>query len=130
MNVKRFFQTALLFTLMGTSFVACESEPENVEDYLYGRWEMVNATRAGQPAETLSGLYYEFDADGVMRTNLQLGDQEESSFSLDGSTISQQTEQLTVDYKIENINDSLLILSTEIRETPFLFNMRKVQAGN
>jgi hypothetical protein len=130
MNVKRFFQTALLFTLMGTTFVACESEPENVEDYLYGRWEIANATRAGQNAETLSGLYYEFDANGTMRTNLPLGGQEESSFSLDGSTISQQTEQMTVDYKIENISDTLLILSTEIRDTPFRFNMRKAQADN
>lgn len=124
MNVKRYFQTILLFTLLSTAFVACESEPENVDAYLYGRWEIISATRAGKPAETLSDLYYEFGTAGTMRTNLPLG-QAESSFTLDGNTIEQETGQMTVTYNIESINDSLLVLSTVLRDTPFRFNLRK-----
>ena len=127
MNVKRFFQTTLLFTLLGTTFIACESEPENVDAHLYGRWEIISATRAGQPTKTFSDLYYEFDQEGKMRTNLPLG-QGESPFTLDGNTVKQETEQMTVAYNIESINDSLLVMSTVLRDTPFRFNLRKTEA--
>ncbi len=124
MIVKRLATFFLMLTTILLSFPACESEPENVEEHLIGRWEIVNATRDGRPAETLSDLYYEFNADGSMLTNLPVGEAE-STYEIDGSTLTQKTAQMDVEYRIESITDSTLVLTATIRDTPFRFNLQK-----
>jgi len=128
MNLKRLLQTTLLLAIIGPLCTSCESEPENAEEYLFGRWEIVNATRDGQVAQTLSDLFYVFNPDGTMRTNLPLG-KAESEFQIEGSTIEQDLGEKTVTYQIESINDSLMTLSTEMRNTQFRFNFRKAASS-
>lgn len=124
MKLKRLLQTTLLFAIIAAFSTSCEPEPENAEEHIFGRWEIINATRNGRVAQTLSDLFYVFNPDGTMQTNLPLG-KPESEFQINGSIIEQDLGETTVTYQIESISDSLMTLTTEMRDTRFRFNFRK-----
>lgn len=129
MKLQSLLQTVLFLSaaLLASS---CGSEPGNQQELLLGRWELTEATRNGSPTESLSDLYFVFNADGSMNTNLPLpGMTEETSYKLDGRNIYQYSEDLPDDlsYYIDEIGDSTLILSTEIRNARFSFVLAKQQ---
>ena len=113
------------FLLMG--ILACGSEPQEEEspNQLLGRWDIRQAMRNGQPTESLDDLYFEFFQDGKMSTNLNNGTIENASYEVEGNTIRQRESQFPVDYTIEEVNDSILVLSTEIRNYKFKFLLDK-----
>ncbi|MCB0548618.1 MAG: lipocalin family protein [Phaeodactylibacter sp.] len=130
MNLRSFFQSALLLSIVLLP-VACGNEPEGQQELLLGRWELRQATRNGSPTESLSELYFVFNADGSMNTNLPVpGMSEETKYKLDGRNIYQYSDGLPdeLSYFIDEISDSTLVLSTEIRNFRFNFVLEKQTA--
>lgn len=115
----------LFVVLLGSS---CGPEPENQQELLIGRWELNRATRNGNPTESLSDLFFVFQSDGTMTTNLPVpGMDENARYKLNGNTLYQFSDNLPdeVSYTIEDIGDSTLVLSTELRNFRFNFFLAK-----
>ncbi|MCI4647309.1 lipocalin family protein [Phaeodactylibacter sp.] len=104
--------------------VSCAEEPQNIQELLPGRWELQQATRNGEPTRSLADLYYEFDADGTMRTNLPVA-KGESAYQISGQSIEQNQDGNIIAYSVTSITDSTLVLQTELRNTPFQFNLQR-----
>jgi hypothetical protein len=122
----------LLFGSMVFFFVlyhsSCKSEPEQNYDSLIGKWELETATNNGKPTELLTGLFFNFSDDGSLRTNVT-GSPESVTYEVDNGIIEQREGRIDVDYTIETLNDTLLILSANIRNAVFRFNLNKVMEG-
>lgn len=114
MNCSGLLKTTLVFTLLINFFWACTPEAEDLTKDLIGRWDISEATRNGKPAPSLADLYFEFFNDGSMRTNIS-GVEEEAVYQLENRKLLQRESQLQLDYDIEEINDSTLVLSTVTR---------------
>lgn len=131
MNLKSLLQSILLlsFVLLGSS---CGQDPGNQQELLLGRWELEEATSNGTPTERLAGLYFVFKPDGAMNTNLPVpGMSEETKYKLDGSNLLQYSDGLPdeVVYTIEEVGDSTLTLTTELRNFRFRFLLKKRPEG-
>ena len=127
MKLQSLLLSALLLSIVLLGF-SCGSEPENKQDLLFGRWELQEAMRNGSPTESLSDLYFVFNADGSMNTNLPVpGMGEQSSYKLDGRNLYQYNEGLPdeVAYYIDEIGDSTMVLKTELRNFHFSFVLRR-----
>lgn len=112
----------LLFTLLSTS---CSNDSDNKADFLYGKWEIDTAYRNGNITELLSGLFFEFSADGSMRTNIT-GNPESVRFEIDETKITQREGRIDLDYEIVELNDSSLIIKTNIRNSRLQLNLKKL----
>ncbi len=131
MKLPSLLQSALLLPIV-LALSACGSEPENQQELLLGRWELAQATRNGNPTESLSELYFVFNEDGSMNTNLPVpGMAAQNQYKLDGRTLYQYNEESPdeLSYYIEEFGDSTLVLSTEIRNVRFSFTLRKQTAS-
>ncbi len=101
-------------------------EPAEQDDQslLLGKWVINQALRNGQPTESLDELYFEFYDDGQMNTNLT-GEAQSGVYQLEEGVIMQRESGIDADYRIEEINDSLLVLSTMLRDHSFRFQLRR-----
>ena len=113
-------------------FTACQDEKKDTPtfdgDQLIGRWEIIEAYRNGKKTETLTDTFYEFDRSGKLSTNLTpSATKEEYDYKFDGSEIKQAGGLETV-YQVENLTDSLLVLSMNINKFPFRLTLGKVVA--
>ncbi len=108
---------------------ACASEPKAVIEasQLVGRWEIEQATRAGKPTATLDQLFFVFSEDGTMETNLPTFEGQ-SAYKLNDNIV-RQDGATEAKYTIESLNESQLILTTELRgfEFRFLLNRATIQ---
>ena len=96
-----------------------------MRDQLIGKWEIVEAYRNGNLAESLDDLFFEFYEDGKMRTNI-LGSSSQSDYEIDGQKILQGGDDgVEVDYQIEEVSDSTLVLTTALRRYNFSFSLRR-----
>ncbi len=123
---KLLFGSLVFFFVLYHS--SCKSEPEENFDALVGQWELETATNNGKPTELLTGLYFNFEDDGSMRTNVT-GSPESVTYSIADGTIQQREGRIDVDYEIQTLNDTLLILTTKIRNANFRFNLNRVMDG-
>lgn len=121
MRISNSFMLCIGLMLLMTS---CAEEPQNIQELLPGRWELQQATRNGEPTRSLADLYYEFDADGTMRTNLPVA-KGESAYQISGQSIEQNQDGNIIAYSVASITDSTLVLQTELRNTPFQFNLQR-----
>lgn len=126
MNINRFSRYTCFTVLLLSLAVGCTTDTGNQSDLLIGNWELDYATRNGNHAETFAELYFNFDAEGNMDTNLPIA-KGTSTYSVNGNTIQQQSPMGTVEYTIEEIGDSSLILATTARGFEFRFAMKRVQ---
>ena len=127
MKLQSLLQSALLLSMV-LAITSCTDEPENQQGLLLGRWELKGATRNGSPTESLSDLYFVFNADGSMSTNLPVpGMTEETQYKIDGRNIYQYSDELPdeVTYYIEEAGDSTLVLTTDLRNFHFQFVLSK-----
>ncbi len=76
--------------------MACESEPKENYDSLYGKWELETATKSGKLTELLTGLFFDFSEDGSMRTNVT-GTPESVNFSVEEGLILQREGRIDLD---------------------------------
>ncbi|NRB52679.1 MAG: hypothetical protein HRU41_33770 [Saprospiraceae bacterium] len=114
--------TTLIFSFL--FLLGCKSESVDNTDQLIGRWDIREAKRNGQATESLDQLYFEFFQDGNMKTNI-LGADEEATYELDDNTIRQRESQLPIDYTIESISDTSLIMNATINRFNFRFQLGK-----
>lgn len=123
MNFLRAIQ-ATLFSIALISIWSCQTESNPSETLILGHWDIEEATRNGRPTESLAELFFEFFQDGKMRTNLS-GIPDDGNYTIEKDKLYQRESQMDTDYTIEEINDSLLILSTEMRGFAFRFLLQK-----
>lgn len=128
MNLKRIAPTLLLSVALMLLVFSCGEEPQNIQELLPGRWELKQATRNGELTRSLAGLYYEFDSAGTMQTNLPVA-KGESTYQISGQSIEQNQDGNVIVYNIASITDSTLVLQTELRDTPFQFDLIRA-SGN
>lgn len=107
-------------------FSACQNEEKtDLNALLLGRWELNYATRDGGPAPSVEGLYFTFLEDGALQTNIA-GSPETAAYSIEDSVIKQRESRYEIDYNIEQLSDSTLIVSTKLRDYDFVFSLKKV----
>ncbi|MEM0992498.1 MAG: hypothetical protein AAF847_01870 [Bacteroidota bacterium] len=116
----------LLFLSFAGIILACGEDPKSEinTDLLTGKWELKKATKNGSPTVMLGDLYFDFDGAGQMETNMPTMDGA-SDYALNGTIIEQRNEQVENDYQIESLNDTALILSTQIQAIDFLLILGK-----
>ncbi len=100
-------------------------DTETVRPQLNGRWELAKSWRNKKQTQTLEGVYFQFGDDNRMRTNFPAGAEEFAAFELKQRQISQQFPTQVVYYQIKGINDSTLVLTTEMRGVLFELHLRK-----
>ena len=105
---------------------SCKKDADATAGLLLGRWELQEGFRNRQLSESLAGLFFEFGTEGQMSTNLPLMDASvNSTFTADPEKIVQRQGELEVEYRIESLNDSLLIINTKLRNYDFRFVLKK-----
>lgn len=123
MNLRTFYPTTV-FLCLAVAFAACSSEQDNTDELLIGRWEIQEASRNGRSTASLDELYFEFYEDGSMRTNIS-GATETAKFQLESPLIMQRESKVDADYSIEEISDSTLLITTELRGYAFRFLLKR-----
>lgn len=117
---------ALLLFATATALSSCKQEPDPAQEYLTGRWEIREAFRNGKPTESLADLYFEFGNDGNMRTNLPVSETPGNArYELHKNHIRQQQGEMGLEYTIESISDTSLVLTTTLRDFNFRFVLGK-----
>ena len=124
MTSLKLFPGLILLT-MGILLTSCGPDSSLDKDALIGRWELRQATRDGKPTESLDQLYYEFIEDGSMKSNLA-GQTESGKYEIDNEKLLQRDTKLEVDYLIESLSDSVMTLTTNLRNIHFKFVLEKV----
>ncbi len=105
---------------------ACTEEKSEFEDQVYGRWELKEALRNDRPAASLENIFFEFYDDGKMITNFNIsGDVESSDYKIVGNRIRQKNDELSPEYIIDEVDDSTLVITTELRNFDFRLTLRK-----
>lgn len=102
----------------------CKSEPAFEKELLWGHWELQQGFRDGNPTESLDGLYFEFLEDGEMKTNLPVASGA-SRYEIQNSQIRQIGSPEEIIYTVQELSDSKLSLSTEMRKVKFSFVLQK-----
>ena len=93
-------------------------------DLILGRWDIEEALRSGRPTESLDELFFEFYEEGKMRTNIT-GSTVDGSYKINGDQLHQSGTPLEVDYTIQTLSDSMLILTTLINKLDFRLQFSK-----
>jgi hypothetical protein len=116
-------KTGLLVSIF--VFSACNNNNEEQETALLGRWEIEEAFRAGEATTTLAGMYFKFDSDGQLLTNIA-GSDENYSYEVDNDHILQREGTIEADYTIEELADNRLVLTTTLGNKPFRIVLKKM----
>lgn len=127
MHARFTLPIALLSVLISIFVISCQQDSKKTAsnaELILGRWDIQEANRNGRPTESLAELYYEFYEDGSMRTNLT-GASEQCKFELDNNSLYQRESKMDADYLIEELTDSTLVISTELRGSAFRFLLSK-----
>lgn len=110
--------------LLGMTLTACASDAAEkaaeAKNQLLGKWELESAERGGKKTDSLRGLYFEFGADGSIVTNI-LGSEEAGAYEMKEGVIEQRSPRMEVNYQVESLGDSTLVLITNLRNTDFKF---------
>jgi hypothetical protein len=122
-----------LFSLLTGAALLCGSGCENdsakqAAPSITGRWMLTQALRNQRETETLRGTYFEFMPDGRMQTNLPIGAESPTPYTIEDGAIRQQSTPPVV-YRIVSSSDSTLELATELRGLPFVMRFRRALEG-
>lgn len=117
MNVTRFFQLVLLVLSLSLTLACNEVEVQDT-DLILGRWDLQEGLRDGRPTESLDELYFEFFEEGKMLSNIT-GATVEGSYEIDGDQLEQRGGPMEVDYTIQTLNDTMLLLTAQIHNRKF-----------
>ena len=112
-------------------FISCGDEQQNTEantnkDQLAQHWELTGAERNGKKTETLRDAYFDLQADGSGVINLDGNAQnaqwesEDNFLKISGT----QSDFLSTDYAVSNLQDSTMTLSVELRNIPFVMHFK------
>lgn len=122
----RLFIVKLILLGLFLGALSCNKENEATAKMLMGRWELQEGFRNGEPTESLTDLFFEFGKEGRMETNLPLPEAGgPSTYAAEKQVIVQRQGGVEVEYQIEMLNDSVLIINTSMRNYDFRFVLRK-----
>ena len=110
--------------LIGLFLFACGNEEKFSQNALLGNWELVNATRDGRRAPSVEGAYFNFLEDGTLQTNIA-SSPETATYKVEGMVIQQRESRFEIDYTIEELTDTSLVLITELRNAQFRFFLKR-----
>ena len=118
------FKVCLLLSSLILLMSSCSSNTTqvNYED-LSGRWDIIHASRDGKLTHTLENLYFSFGVVGTMEHNL-LGNPKMFEIEIEGDKIIQKGTDPMI-HKIESLTDQMLVLSTDIQEMHFVFELQR-----
>ena len=88
---------------------------------LYGRWTILDALRNNRPTQTITGAI--FDIQPNQLTHNLLGTDIEYQYQIKDSTLLASDQTM---YRIEYLNDSLLIINTLIQNHKFKMSLKKL----
>ncbi len=103
---------------------ACGDDTVSTQSSIIGHWELTKGFRNKKETETLSGVYFQFGADGKMQTNLPVGAEVPTDYELKKNEIHQKSPQPMV-YAIQSVTDSSLVLVMEMRGMQFEMQLKK-----
>jgi len=120
----------LLFAA-GFLLIGCQDEQQSTEtntsrDQLMQRWELTAAERNGKKTETLRDAYFDLKADGKGIINLD-GNAQNAQWDIDNNLLKisgTQSDFLSTDYAVSNLQDSTMTLSVELRKTAFVMHFK------
>ena len=122
------FARLYFFIILGSASVvflaACGDDTASTQSSITGRWELIKGFRNQKETETLTGVFFQFGADGKMQTNLPVGADAPTVYELRRNEIHQKSPQ-TVTYFIQNVTDTTLVLAMEMRGMQFEMHLRK-----
>ncbi len=121
----RLFCALATFSALFCACVQPNSDIEVTPQMISGTWILDSASRDGAPTESLDGLFYTFEETKVV-SNIT-GDTSESNFEIQKGKIVHLNDDSMV-YEIETLNDSILKVSSNIRNIPFELKFRR--SGN
>ena len=120
-NYKLFIMFSFFFTLIG-----CKEETSEFTEQIFGRWELKEALRNERQAASLENIFFEFYPDGKMITNFNIsGDDQSSDYKVVGNRIRQKNDELSPEYVIDQVNDTILVITTQLRNFDFKLTLRK-----
>lgn len=120
----RFSALGLLACLLAA---ACDDSTEKNRAALLGHWELTRALRNQRETGVLVGIYFDFEPDGKMFTNLPVAPEPTlTDYEVAGEEIIQKFSQ-PLHYHIQTLNDSVLVLGMEMRSIPFELQLRRVE---
>ena len=105
---------------------ACQEEETSAgtEDLILGTWLLDKATKNGRETESLTDLVYEFMDEGVLYTNIT-GAREEYKYEIEENQVIQREGSLDLDYTINSLTDSNLVISMTLRKINFHIYLNK-----
>ncbi len=86
-----------------------------------GYWVLQEALRNGKPTESMNDAYFEFTEEGKVNSNIFQGN---LTYKVEGDKIIQSGD-FPVEYKVDSITDSVMVLKMVIREVPFSLKLKK-----
>lgn len=119
--------------LVGSAFflTACADETQSADanrlkNDLAQRWELFAAERNGRQTESMTDAYLDLKSDGSAVVNLD-GNGQNAQWTAADKTLTlsgTQSDYLSTDYTIKEMQDSILTLETELRNMPFLLQFK------
>jgi hypothetical protein len=123
----KYLGTLFCITALFIAASSCKKDTDPTAEQILGRWELQEGFRNGRPTESLSDLFFEFRTEGQMSTNLPITDiPSNATYVAKKGKIEQQQGDMELEYQIEQLNDSVLILTTKLRNFDFRFVLKKM----
>lgn len=121
------FRLFALFLLTALVAVACDDATEKNRTALIGHWELTKALRNQRETGLLANIFFDFEPDGKMLTNLPVAPEPSATdYEVANDEIVQQLPQ-PLHYRIQTLNDSVLVLGLEMRSIPFELQLRRAE---
>jgi heat shock protein HslJ len=125
---KHFFAILIAagFLLIGCQDEQQTSETNTSKDEIAQHWVLTEAERNGKKTETLRDAYFDLQADGSGVINLD-GNAQNAQWEIDDNLLKisgTQSDFLSTDYAVSNLQDSTMTLSVELRKTDFVMHFK------
>lgn len=102
-----------------------KEQPEKKFSYnqVVGEWVITEAHKGGKKTGMLEGAYFKFQPENKMSTNLT-GAEITYDIQVDKNVI-QQKGNVEIHYTVESIQDTIMVLTFNMRGYPFKLNLTK-----
>jgi hypothetical protein len=101
---------------------ACKNDKKINQDYLLGKWRIVEASRNAKKTNTLDGAFFFFDQK-ILSTNFQ-GVENQAEYVLANNEL-KLTKGLDYTFHLQKTEDSYLMMSAKIQNATFVFKLKK-----
>jgi hypothetical protein len=112
----------LLVLCILSSLYSCNNEKKINQDYLLGKWVIVEASRNDKKTNTLDGAFFFFQQK-VLTTNFQ-GFENQAEYTLANNEL-KLTKGLDYSFHLHKTEDQFLVMSAKIQNATFLFKLKK-----